>query len=168
VPDISREKARLIGLLDEARACTLAVLDGVDPARCVHPATGWRVKDVVAHILVWEEEALRSLQALRVGPSFYTIPNFVSFDDYNRRAYERRKDVPLDQLLADLRAVRDDAKAILGALPPKCFTDPIPFPWPWAGTLSEMITIMAAHEHGHSSEIARAVPPDGRGTPDDT
>jgi hypothetical protein len=156
MPDINREKARLIGLLDEARVYTLAVLDGLDPARCVHPASGWRVKDVVAHILVWEEEALRSLQALRDEQPFYTIPNFVSFDDYNRRAYERRKDVPLDQLLADLHTVRQDAKTILGALPPERFTGTMPFPWPWEGTLSEMMAIMAAHERGHSSEIARA------------
>jgi uncharacterized protein (TIGR03083 family) len=168
MPEIDREKARLIGLLDEARAYTLAVLDGLDPARRVHPATGWRVKDVVAHILVWEEEALLALQALSDGRSFYTIPNFVSFDDYNRRDYERRKDVPLDQLLADLHAVREDAKAILQALPPERFTGTMPFPWPWAGSLSEMMAIMAAHERGHSTEIARAVPPDGRDIPDDT
>ncbi len=147
------EKARLIRLLDEARASTLAVLERVDPARCVHPETGWCVKDVVAHILAWEEESLRSLQALRDDQPYYTIPDFASFDEYNRRRYEDYTPLPLDRLLANLHTVREETIAILRVLPPARFTDTMPFPWPWEGTLSEMMEVMAAHERIHITEI---------------
>lgn len=150
------EKAHLIRLLDDARLRTLTVLEGIDGDCVVHPDTGWRAKDVVGHIVFWEEEALASLVALKEG-TIYTIPDFVSFDAYNQQDYQRRRDQPFLQIQDDLRTVRDRLKAALVALPPERFQGYMLFPWPQGGTLSDMIAIMAAHEDEHVSEIVRAV-----------
>ena len=146
------EKARLIRLLDSVRLRTLTILEGIDGDRVVYPDTGWRVKDVVRHIVFWEEEALASLVALQEGTT-YIISDFISFDAYNQQDFQRWRDRPFLQIQDDLRTVRDRLKATLIALPPERFKGHIRFPWPQSGTLSDMIAIMAAHEREHASEI---------------
>lgn len=150
---IEAEKQRLIVLLDEARCLTNTALDAVDPDHIVHVATQWTAKDVVGHILVWEEEALRSLEALAAGEGHYVIADFTTFEAYNARDAARRRDHTLAHLRAELTRVHEHAKAILSDLPAEAFAQVFPFPWPWAGTLSEMMAIMAAHERSHAQEI---------------
>jgi hypothetical protein len=153
------EKVRLIRLLDSARLRTLTILEGIDGDRVVHQDTGWRVKDVVGHIVFWEEEALAALVALKEGTA-YTIADFVSFDAYNQQDFRRRRNQPFLQIQDDLHAVRYRLKAALVALPPERFEGYMLFPWPQWGTLSHMIAIMAAHEYEHASEIVSAVEAD--------
>jgi hypothetical protein len=150
------EKARLVRLLDNTRLRTLTILEGIDGDRVVHPDTGWRVKDVVRHIVFWEEEALAALIALREGAT-YTIPDFVSFDAYNQQDFQRRRDQSFLQIQDDLRTVRNRLKTALIALPPERFDGTMLFPWPQGGTLSAMMAIMAGHECEHVNEIVSAV-----------
>lgn len=154
--EIEAEKQRLIALLDEARRVTDSALDTVAPDQIVHPATGWTAHDVAGHILAWEEEALRSLQALAADEDDYVIAEFTTFEDYNARDAAIRRTHTLDHLRAELARVREEAKAILRDLPPQQFTRTLRFPWPWAGTLSEMMVIMAAHERSHARQILAA------------
>jgi hypothetical protein len=153
--DVESEKARLVGELDSARRRTLDILKDADGDHIVHPATGWRVKDVVAHILIWEEEALAALRARQKGET-YTIAGFDSFESYNDRAFKRRRDAPFEQIKTELHDVREEMKTILLALPPERFAGSMVYPWPWTGSLSDMMAIMAAHERGHADEIRQA------------
>jgi hypothetical protein len=150
------EKASLIDELDSARRRTLAILRDADEHHIVHAATGWRVKDVVAHILIWEEEALAALRARQKGET-YTIAGFDSFDSYNERAFERHRDTPFEQIKTGLHDVREEMKAILLALPPERFAGSMRYPWPWMGSLSDLMAIMAAHERSHADEIRQAI-----------
>jgi hypothetical protein len=150
------EKDRLIRLLDATRHHTRIVLQRADPERVVHPDTGWRVKDVVGHILVWEEEALRAVSARQSGET-YTIPDFQNFDDYNQADFEQRRKVPFDQLLADLESVREQLKRAILDLPPDRLEGRMDFPWPGSGTFSTMIEIMAFHEDEHCAQIEQAM-----------
>ncbi len=150
------EKRCLIQLLDDARQTTLATLEHIDPELIVHPHSRWRVKDVVGHLAFWEEEALRSLLALRDG-RIYTIAEFVSFDATNEEDFRRRHDQSFTSLLNDLRTVRERLKAVLWAMPPGRLAGVMRFPWPWEGTPGELIETMAAHEREHLREIEAAV-----------
>jgi hypothetical protein len=154
--DANAEKARLVGLLDDARAHTRAVLDGVDGERDVYSDTGWRVKDVIGHILVWEEEAVKAALARQKGES-YVIPDFSGFDEYNRRDYEQRRDQPFERLCAALESVRDELKDAINALSVEQMEGQMVFPWWLSGTVSQLIEIMALHEREHADQIARAV-----------
>jgi hypothetical protein len=146
------EKASLIDELDSARRRTLDILKDADENHIVHPATGWRVKDVVAHILIWEEEALAALRARQKGET-YTIAGFDSFERYNERAFERWRDTPFEQIKTGLHDVREEMKVVLLALPPDRFAGSMVYPWPWMGSLSDLMAIMAAHECSHADEI---------------
>jgi hypothetical protein len=154
--DVESEKARLIDELDSARRRTLSILKDADGNHVVHAATGWRVKDVVAHILIWEEEALAALRARQKGET-YTITGFDGFERYNARAFERWRDTPFEQIKTGLHDVREAMKMVLRALPPERFAGLMVYPWPWAGSLSDMMAIMAAHERSHADEIRQAI-----------
>ncbi len=154
--DIDAEKTRLMDDLDSARRLTLAVLQDADENRIVHPESGWSVKDMAAHILIWEEEALAALRAWQKGET-YTIANFDSFDQYNERALARYRDRPLAQVKTELYTVREAIKTILRALPPDRFAGMMPYPWPWMGSLSDLMAIMAGHEREHADDIRRAL-----------
>ncbi len=156
--EVETEKQRLIALLDEARRLTDVALDAADPDHIVHPDTQWTAKDVAGHILVWEEEALRSLEALAAGEAYYVIADFTTFEDYNARDVAQRRAHTLTHLRAELTRVRERAKAILRDLPAETFTLLIPFPWPGNGWLSDMMSIMAAHERSHARQILDATP----------
>jgi hypothetical protein len=153
---IDAEKARLIDDLDDARRRTLAILQDADADRIVYPDSGWCVKDMVAHILIWEVEALAALRARQKG-MIYRIADFDSFDQYNERARTRYRDLPLAQIMMELHTVREAIKIILRALPPDCFAGVMAYPWPWMGSLSDMMGIMAEHERQHAAEIQQAL-----------
>ena len=154
--DIDAEKARLIDDLDDARYRTLVILRDADADCIVHPDSGWRVKDVAAHILIWEVEALAGLRARQKGET-YTIAAFDSFDQYNERAFIRYRDRSLDQIMTELHAVREAMKTILRALPSDRFAGMMAYPWPWTGSLSDLMAIMAEHERQHAEEIRQAL-----------
>ena len=154
--DIDAEKARLIDDLDEARRRTLAILQDAAADRIVYPDSGWCVKDTVAHILIWEVEALAALRARQKGMT-YTIAGFDSFDQYNERARARYRDLPLIQIMTELHTVRETIKTILRALPTERFAGMMAYPWPWMGSLSDMMEIMAEHERQHADDIRQAL-----------
>jgi hypothetical protein len=156
VTDIDAEKARLIDDLDDARRRTLAILQDADENCVVYPDSGWRVKDMAAHILIWEVEALAALRARQKGGT-YTIADFDSFDQYNERARLRYRDLPLTQIMAELHTVRETIKAILRALPPERFAGVMAYPWPWMGSLGDLMAIMAEHERQHADDIRQAL-----------
>lgn len=160
--EADNEKARLIFALDTARRRTLEILKDADENRTVHPGSGWRVKDMVAHLLIWEEETLIALQALQKGEK-YVIADFGSFDSYNERAIAPRLDTPFEQLKTELHTVREQMKAALLALPPELFSGMMPYPWPWMGSLGNMIEVMVRHEQSHADEIRRAMQEGGPG-----
>jgi hypothetical protein len=152
---IEAEKARLVFELDSARRRTLDILKTADANRVVHPASGWRVKDLAAHILIWEEDALAALRARQNG-AVYRIDDFGSFESYNDRTIGRYRDMPMGEILAALHTAREAMKAILLALPPEHFAGLMPYPWPWMGSLSNMIEVMVRHERSHADEIRRS------------
>jgi hypothetical protein len=154
--EVEMEKRRLIQLLDDTRRTTVHILHEVNTDRVVHAESGWQVKDLVGHIVFWEEEALAWLLALKEG-RIYTIAEFVSFEAVNHHDYQRRRDHTYQHILDDFHAVRDRLKAALLALPAERFDQVMRFPWPWRGTLSEMIETMAAHEREHALEIVAAL-----------
>lgn len=158
-PDIQTQKARAHQQLDAARAYTDSVLSGpIDPQQVVHANTGWTVRDVAGHILMWEEETLRALEALHAG-EVYTISGFASFEDYNRRQFDRVRAMTFESVREQLGRVRARIKALLDDLPPEPFETPFEFPWPAHGTVGVLLYVMAEHEQWHAQEIAHALHP---------
>jgi hypothetical protein len=85
----------------------------------LHDPEGWTVKDHLTHLTAWEESVISFLQrrprheGLGVDEATYAT---AAFDDINAVIQKLRKEVPLDQALALLRATHRRLLALLDPL----------------------------------------------------
>ena len=75
---------------------------GLDESRLLEPGvTGrWSVRDIIAHVTWWEEEALKHLPLVREGgrPTRYSV-KYGGIDAFNALMTEQRKGLSLDEVL---------------------------------------------------------------------
>ncbi|UCH86965.1 MAG: DinB family protein [Dehalococcoidia bacterium] len=140
-----REEAR--SLLEAAHKELLAAIDGLTPEQMAIPVfDNWSVKDILAHIVSWEEYTLLDLQRLARGH----MPALASFKqedlhNWNALVMSLRRDFPLDQVMHELEANREATIAALDALPDERLAQG-QFARIWA-------SITAGHDHEHAEHI---------------
>lgn len=121
-----REQA--IRRMTRSRDATLRFLAGVPEADLLRPRTQgrWSVKDVLAHIAAWEEEAIRRFVLIARGRGvqiyFYDVdPRAV--DRFNARVVPAARHLTLDEILRRLARVRRRLIQRLRALPAASLRD---------------------------------------------
>ena len=87
---VSGQSERLLDTLDAAWTALTDSYAGVPDARLVEPGVvdDWSVKDILAHVTTWEEEALEHLPLIIAGG---TPPRYAAqggIDAFNARATE--------------------------------------------------------------------------------
>jgi hypothetical protein len=142
-----REEVR--SLLEQAHEELLAAIDALTPEQMAIPVfADWSVKDILAHIVSWEEYTLLDFQRVARGH----MPALASFkqqdvDSFNALVMSLRRDFPLDQVMDELEANRRATIAALGALPDERLAQG-QFARIWA-------TITAGHDHEHAEDIRK-------------
>jgi len=142
-----REEA--YSLLREAHKELLAAIDGLTPEQMAIPVfADWSVKDILAHIVSWEEYTLLDLQRVARGH----MPALASFkqqdvDNFNALVMGLRRNFPLDQVMDELEANRQATIAALDALPDERLAQG-QFARIWA-------SITAGHDHEHAEDIRK-------------
>jgi hypothetical protein len=142
-----REEVRL--LLEQAHKELLAAIDGLTPEQMAIPVfADWSVKDILAHIVSWEEYTLLDFQRVARGH----MPALASFkqqdvDSFNALVMSLRRDFPLDQVMHELEANRKATIAAVNALPDERLAQG-QFARIWA-------TITAGHDHEHAEDIRK-------------
>ena len=105
---LTREDAR--ESLARERGKLLAALDGLSEDEMARPgAVGqWSVRDVLAHILAWDEEAATRLELLAAGrpQDFARITNEEELEAWNASAHERYAGLALAEVMRRLEAVQ--------------------------------------------------------------
>ena len=95
-------RQQLLNRLDTAWVAFQASYAGLSNSRLTEPGvTGdWSVKDLIAHVTWWEEEALRHLPLIIVGdrPPRYSVA-YGGIDAFNAMMAERKRDVSLSEVL---------------------------------------------------------------------
>ncbi|MBA3345458.1 MAG: DinB family protein [Gemmatimonadales bacterium] len=108
-------KEQLLKRIDSAWEALSESYAGLSDAELMEPGvTGaWSVRDLIAHVTWWEEEALTYLPVIMVGgaPPRYSVA-FGGIDAFNARMTEQKKDLPLAVVLQQ----RDDVHRRLIAL----------------------------------------------------
>jgi len=98
----------------------LAAYAGLSAAEMTEPGVigAWSLKDIIAHVTVWEEEALTHLPAILAGkkPPRYSVTHG-GINAFNARMTERNRDLALAEVLRR----RDDSHRRLLA-----FIEPVP------------------------------------------
>jgi hypothetical protein len=103
-------KDRLLARLDASWRDFTASYDGLSEAQVLTPGvTGsWSVRDIIAHVTSWEEEALAHLPGVLRGqrPPRYSV-TYGGIDAFNARTMEARRSLSLGEVLGQQRAVHD-------------------------------------------------------------
>lgn len=134
----------------------LATLDGIDPEQVIYEESGWRVKDIVAHVATWDAETLRSVYAYRRG-SEYSIENFVDNDDFNAFAAHVRMDEPMERILTDWDATAKWLQLIVRSLTPDDLASEMTHPSGKRDTLGRLLNEIHEHRDHHTNDIRAAL-----------
>jgi DinB family protein len=109
------DREQLLKRLDKAWAAFQESYVGLSEAELVVPGvTGaWSIKDIIAHVSWWEEEALKHLPLILAGgrPPRYSVA-YGGIDAFNAKMTEQKKDLSLVEVLRH----RDDTHRRLVAL----------------------------------------------------
>jgi hypothetical protein len=139
-------------ILNHARAEMLQVLDDADPHMELSP--GWRLREVLAHIAGWDAVIAACLQAHADGEA-YTPVDFPGTDAFNRQSLEARSQLSYEQVAADWKQQRENLVAVLRAIPPEKFEQPLVFPWGQVGAIEDVLRGFASHERRHTGEFVQ-------------
>jgi hypothetical protein len=96
------KRPNLLETIDRRWQELLAAYAGLPDAALTEPgvAGAWSVKDIIAHVSVWEDEALTHLPVVLAGkrPPRYSVTHG-GIDAFNARMTERNRDLPLREVL---------------------------------------------------------------------
>ena len=100
MPSDGRAAERLLRRLESAWAAFEDSYAGLPDARLLEPGFvgDWSVKDVMAHVNTWEEEALEHLPLIARGGRPPRYATFGGIDAFNARRAEQKRDIPLSEV----------------------------------------------------------------------
>lgn len=151
---MTKEQA-LAGLAKSRQALHQAI-EGLSPEEMtqVQVEGVWTIKDVVGHITSWEEVILQPLRRFAGGGPFGTnvIEDYLAWNDEQAAL---KKDIPLDAVLDEATAIREELVATANRLSAEQWEQEVTFPWGGTGTLSEVLGGLAWHEKEHVETIQR-------------
>lgn len=148
--------ADLLRDLEDVYQRTLVALEHADPELVIYEESGWRVKDIIAHVATWDAEALRSIYAYRRG-SDYSIPNFGGFDDFNAFAAQVRMDEPMAHILADWEGTVKWLHLLVRSSTPDDLTTEMTYPSGRHGQLGVLLQEIHDHRETHLDDIRAAL-----------
>lgn len=149
-----KERDELLQGLDERRAKHQALVAQCDPLHVVHPKSGWCVKDIVAHVTLWEAEIVRLIEHALRG-EHYVFPDIdrIGIDGFNQRAHERTLNDSAEQVYTHWHTVRETLKAVLlSATPEQWSVKSVRF-FGAETTIGDTAKGIARHEKTHMQEI---------------
>ncbi len=154
---VDETRRAMVNLLEDTRRDTRALLSSLDPDRVIHTdERGWRVRDIVGHLAVWNEEAARSLKACVQGGEFHCIASEAQYDEYNGPAAEERRTWKMEQVWAEYEAGHDQLRDIVGSMPAGKWGTEMLYPWNERGTPERLILVMMNHERVDHCELVKA------------
>ena len=114
------DRGRLLKRLDRAWEAFKQSYAGLPDAELLEPGvTGaWSVKDIIAHVTWWEEEALTHLPLILTGgrPPRYSV-TYGGIDAFNARMTEQRKGWSLAEVLRQRDEVHHRLVAFIESVP---------------------------------------------------
>jgi uncharacterized damage-inducible protein DinB len=112
----------------------------------------WTIKDVLGHVASWEEICLEPLRRYADGEPFeaQVVKDYVIF---NEELAARKQDTPLDVVLDEWDAIRQELVAAASKLPAEQWEQRVLVPWGDEGTVTEMLDELYHHELEHVHAI---------------
>ena len=119
------KRQQLLQKLDNAWTEFTASYAGLSEAQMTEPGVvgGWSVKDILAHVTWWEEEALKHLPLILAGgrpPRYSTM--YGGIDAFNALMAERKQPLSLADVLSQQAATHRQLVDYLQSVPEEQFT----------------------------------------------
>lgn len=116
-------REQLFQRIDRAWSAFNGSYAGLSESKMTEPGVvgDWSVKDILAHVTTWEEETLTYLPLITEGG---TPPKYASvggLDAFNQRAFERRRDASLDNVLHRLNETHRRLLDYLAGVPEELY-----------------------------------------------
>ena len=151
---LEEQKQSLIDAIDHVRNRLRTLIEGVDPDLVIHPASGWRLRDVLAHIVAWEREAVAAGKAHSEGKP--EIPR-QDISRFNQEAYEAWKEVDPQEVKTAHRAVYDELIDVVQRAPAERWGVKFVNSWSARATLDQHVRGILSHDAEHIAEIWHVV-----------
>lgn len=151
-------KDEILATFNQTRVEFLKAIEGLSEDALVEPGVlgEWSVKDIMAHISMWEAELVKMLWELRQGnkPSRVDLVNGKSVDQINEEWHQEQKDRPLERIFADFHAVRTQTIRQIQGFTDRELSEPRHYPWLKGHALEAWIAGDGFdHEAEHTAEI---------------
>ncbi|HLZ55314.1 MAG TPA: ClbS/DfsB family four-helix bundle protein [Ktedonosporobacter sp.] len=118
------DKQQLLKRLEKAWAEIKQSYDGLSYSQLMEPGVieSWSVKDILAHVNTWEEEALKYLPLIITGgrPPRYT--QYGGLDAFNAQMTEQKRDFALSDVLKRLDETHRQLIDYISSVPEEHFT----------------------------------------------
>jgi hypothetical protein len=119
------DRRRLLEQLDTVWEAFKASYAGMSDSQLLEPGvTGaWSVRDIIAHVTAWEEEALKYLPLILEGgkPPRYSV-TYGGIDAFNARMTEQKSGLSLAAVLAQQDETHRRLIALVQSVPEEQFT----------------------------------------------
>lgn len=117
------KRQQLLDRLENAWAALQDAYTGLSDARMMAPgvAGDWTVKDVLAHVTTWEEEALKYLPLIIEGGRPPRYASYGGLDAFNARMAEAKRGMSLAEVLVRMESTHSQLVAYLETVPDEQF-----------------------------------------------
>jgi hypothetical protein len=117
-------KQQLLKQLEKAWAAIKESYAGLSDSQLTEPGVmdKWSVKDILAHVTTWEEEALKYLPLILTGGRPPRYIQYGGIDAFNAQMAEQKRDLPLSDVLRHLDETHRRLIDYLQSVPEEHFT----------------------------------------------
>ncbi len=118
------DKQQLLQRLETAWTALKESYTGLSDAQLLEPGVigDWSVKDSLAHVTIWEEEALKYLPIIINGEKPPRYTRYGGIDGFNAQMIAQRRDLALSDILSQLAETHRRLVNYLQSVPEEHFT----------------------------------------------
>src|SRR5258708_27507173 len=118
------DKQQLLKQLEKAWAAIKESYDGLSDSQLTEPGVmdNWSVKDILAHVTTWEEEALKYLPLIITGGRPPRYIQYGGIDAFNAQMTEQKRGLALSDVLRQLDETHRRLIDYIRSVPAEHFT----------------------------------------------
>jgi hypothetical protein len=115
---------QVLNKLDRAWTALQESVEGLTPEQLLEPGVieAWSVKDILAHITVWEEEALKHMPEILQGvrPPLYSVV-YGGLNEFNALMTEKKRELSISDVLHQLEETHNRLRKYVRSAPEELF-----------------------------------------------
>jgi len=102
----------------------------------------WSVKDILAHIVGWEDEVLKQFKVFLVNPD---VDDTYDIDSFNESSVSSRKNKTWNEIIEELKSIQEELSAFISTLSQKDIDAEDRF--------SEWVEVLIDHYKHHTRQL---------------